>query len=207
MLLAKKEAVEKVVEMKKQGIPVHDIVDDLRKQGFSYQESEDAMNQAEFKSSSQLQPSIMEEESTNVPPPEMPSQPEREEESISEPVIQPQQFIPTQPVKSEMENVEVLIENIVEEKWKRMMENYGDILSWKEKVRTEIIAVKQELLRLRTRLENTEQAILGRVTQYDKDIIEMGSDVKALEKVLQNILKPLTSSIKELQEVTRKLKK
>lgn len=198
--LAKKEAVEKVIEMKQSGIPTEDIVKDLRAQGFSYKETEDALNQSELKSSSELQPSIMEEAIAEAPP-------EMEVQEAPVETRVPQQFVPSAPARTEMENVEILIENIIEEKWKRAMETYGDILSWKEKVRSEIIAVKQELLRLRSKLENTEQAVLGRVTKYDKDIVEMGSDVKALELVLKNILKPLTSSVKDLQSITKKLKK
>lgn len=202
--LAKKEAIEKVIEMKQSGIPTEDIVKDLRAQGFSYKETEDALNQSELRSSSELQPSIM-EEATGGAPPELETSEEVQEAPVE--AQMPRQFIPSTPARTEMENVEVLIENIIEEKWKRAMETYGDIISWKEKVRSEIIAVKQELLRLRSKLENTEQAVLGRVVKYDKDIVEMGSEVKALELVLKNILKPLTSSVKDLQSITKKLKK
>lgn len=244
--LPEKENIEKVVEMKKRGIPTDDIVKDLRAQGLSYKESEGAMAQADLPApagpamqpSPQMQPSIMEQGAPvgpaqpmqqapapapqqplpppqpQLPPPPEPTRETREPEPREEPAPEPEyreapqpQFIPTQPIRSEIENVEILIENIVEEKFQRMLEAYGDIGAWKEKVRTEVIAIKQELLRIRNKLENTERAILGRVTKYDKDIVDMGSEVKALEKVLQNILKPLTSSVKELQSVTKKLKK
>lgn len=199
--LPEEEPIEKVVEMQKQGIPTDDIVKDLRAQGISYKDTEDAINQAE------LRPSIM-EEMDQAPAPTPTSEAPPAETSAPQPIpIQQPQFIPQQPVRSEIENVEVLIENIVEEKWQRAMETYGDMAAWKEKVRTEIISIKQELLRIRNKLENTESAILGKVTKYDKDIVEMGSEVRALEKVLQNILKPLTTSIKDLQSVTKKLKK
>jgi len=203
--------------MKTRGISTRGIVEDLKKQGLSYKESEDTFNQAGY-SSSGLQPSMMEQGAEEMPPPPVPEEPQREYEEEqtynSEPSPeqfvrqQPaQQFIPTQPIRTEIENVEILIENIVEEKFQRMLDTYGDIGSWKDKVRTEILAIKQELLRIRSKLESTEQAVLGRVNKYDKDIMEVGTDVKALEKVLQNILKPLTTSIKELQVVTKKLKR
>lgn len=105
------------------------------------------------------------------------------------------------------EEVEALIEQIIEEKWDILTGDLGDINIWKEKVRTEIISTKQELLRLEHRFEEVNKAVLGKVSQYDKSIKSVGTDVKAIEKVLQKILKPLTTNIKELQRLTTKLKK
>ncbi len=105
------------------------------------------------------------------------------------------------------DEVEALIEQIIEEKWNTITAGIGDINLWKEKVRTEIISIKQELLRLEHRFEEVNKAVLGKVSQYDKSIKSVGADVRAIEKTLQKILQPLTTNIKELQRLTTKLKK
>lgn len=105
------------------------------------------------------------------------------------------------------EEVEALIEQIIEEKWDALTVNIGDISMWKERVRTEIISIKQELLRLEHRFEEVNKAVLGKVSEYDKSVKRVGTDVKAIEKVLQKILQPLTTNIKELQRITTRLKK
>ncbi len=105
------------------------------------------------------------------------------------------------------EEVEALIEQIIEEKWDALTINVGDISIWKERVRTEIISIKQELLRLEHRFEELNKAILGKVKDYDKSVRVVGTDVKAIEKVLQKILPSLTTNIKELKRVTQQLKK
>lgn len=105
------------------------------------------------------------------------------------------------------EEVEALIEQIIEEKWDELTIDIGDISIWKEKVRTEIISIKQELLRLEHRFEQVNKAVLGKVSQYDTSIKSVGTDVKAVERALQKILQPLTINIKELQRLTTRLKK
>ena len=132
--------------------------------------------------------------------------------SPTKPEIQPVPVYPEYPTtppvdRIRKEEVEALIEQIIEEKWGTITAGIGDINIWKEKVRTEIISIKQELLRLEHRFEEINKAIAGKVTQYDKSIKSVGADVKAIEKLLQKILQPLTSNIKELQRLTTKLKK
>ena len=86
------------------------------------------------------------------------------------------------------------------------MASVGNLAIWKEKMQGDIRAVKQELLRVEERFENLQKAVLGRVEEYHKAITTVSTDVKALEKVLQRILDPLTKNIKELSKVTEKLK-
>ncbi len=132
---------------------------------------------------------------------------------------QPQQFtqqpsiqnFPTQPVKvdytpSNIDELEELVESIINEKWRSLIENFGDIGLWREKVRTEVLSIKQELRRMEARFENLQRAVLGKITNYDENIKEVGSEVRALEQVFQKIMEPLTTNIKELEKVTKKLK-
>ena len=83
----------------------------------------------------------------------------------------------------------------------------GDLNVWKEKVRTDILSVKQELIRMDNKIESLQKIILGKVRDYDAHITEVGTDIKALEKVLQNVITPLSSNVKELSKITERLKK
>ena len=146
-----------------------------------------------------------------------PAAPEEYEEEMKAPApgraeIQSAPVYPEYPISPSMgrlrkDETEALVEQIIEEKWDSLTANFGDINLWKERVRTEIISIKQELLRLEHRFEEVNKAVLGKVTEYDKSIKNVGTDVKALEKVLQKILQPLTTNIQELQRITQKLKK
>ena len=57
------------------------------------------------------------------------------------------------------------------------------------------------------RFENLQKAILGRVEDYNRTISTVGTEMKALEGVLERILQPLVSNIKELSRITEDLKK
>jgi hypothetical protein len=108
--------------------------------------------------------------------------------------------------RTNIEEIEALIESVVEEKWRQAMESFQDINLWKEKARTEIISIKQEILRLEQRFENMEKSMIGRVHEYDKNILNVGAEIKAMERVLQKILQPLAKNVKDLENITKKLK-
>jgi len=121
------------------------------------------------------------------------------------------QTSPYQPIKLDyippnIDEIEELVESIINEKWRSLIENFGDMGIWKERARTEISSIKQELIRLENRFENLQRAIIGRITTYDENIREVGSEIKALEKVFEKIINPLTTNIKELDRITKQLK-
>ncbi len=175
----------------------------------SFNEAEDDINRTSLNQEvpysepepSEFNPSIMEQ---NVPTRTQEQIPQKSK-VFSTPI--PQQ----QPVNLEfgtsLDDMEELIESVVEDKWRSFIENFGDIAIWKDKVRTELISVKQELIRLEDRFENLQRAVLGRIQTYDRNILEVGTEIKALEKVFQNIIQPLNMNIKELSRITSKMKK
>jgi hypothetical protein len=87
-----------------------------------------------------------------------------------------------------------------------MMEEFGDIIAWKEKTTTEIEAVKQELMRLENRFENMQTSVMGKVREYSDGVSDVGIEIKALGKLLSNIINPLTSNVKELERIIKGLK-
>jgi hypothetical protein len=179
-----------------------------------------------------MQPSMMGEEVAsqptmpeqqmpqNIPTPQQSMQPEmyEQEEAPMQPEMYRQEEMatisePSFPIaqlaynRTNIEEIESLIESVVEEKWRQAMESFQDINLWKEKARTEIISIKQELLRLEQRFENMEKSMIGRVHEYDKNILNVGAEIKAMEKVLQKILQPLAKNVRELEIITKRLKK
>jgi len=105
------------------------------------------------------------------------------------------------------EKIEELAESIVQEKWDDLLSSMGDIHLWKENVKTDILSIKQEIVRTQQRFENLQKAILGKVEKYDQDVRNIGSEMRALEKVLEKIIQPLTTNVKELSKITEQLKK
>ena len=110
------------------------------------------------------------------------------------------------PQEANLDEVEALIESIIEEKWKNSLQRFGNMDVWRERVKTDVTSVKQELIRLEHRFDNIEKAILGKISQYDKNIVNIGNEMKVLEQVFQKIITPLTTNIKELSRITKEMK-
>ncbi len=100
-----------------------------------------------------------------------------------------------------------VIESVISEKWDEVVGKFGDFGIWKEKVTNDVISIKQELVRLEERFEQLQGAVLGRVKDYDQGIQGIHTEMRALEKVFEKILDPLTSNIKELTRITEEMKK
>jgi hypothetical protein len=107
----------------------------------------------------------------------------------------------------DMNKMHEIIEAVISEKWEEAMGQVGNIAVWKEKVSNDVISLKQELIRTQERFDNLQNAILGRIKDYDSGIKDVHTEMKALERVFEKILEPLTSNIKELNTLTQDLKK
>ena len=212
--------------MKKDGLENARIIDHLKGKGYSYEQISDALTQAEIKANvegvpapaptpqpsthpSGMQPSMMSEGR----PPAM----QHHEPSPPPPAMPQPSFVPPMPQQHAVnvsnidrgmdERIAEVAEAIISEKWQKMMEDVGDFSVWKDRVRTSITSMKQEILRVEQRFETLQKAILGKVNEYDKNITNVGSDIKALEKLLQKIIQPLTENVNELGRITKELKK
>ncbi|MBS3134860.1 hypothetical protein J4406_00600 [Candidatus Woesearchaeota archaeon] len=102
--------------------------------------------------------------------------------------------------------IQKIAEEIVEEKWDDLMSKVGDVRLWKDKIDTEITSIKQEIMRTQNHFSSLQKAVLGKVSEYNENILDINTEMKALEKVFEKILTPLTNNIKELNKITDKLK-
>ena len=122
------------------------------------------------------------------------------------PAQQPQQYYQP-PEQTSTDQIQEIAESIIEEKWQEFMSEMGGFDIWRDRVNREIGSVKQELVRTQARFNNLQKAVLGKVSEYNENILNIGTEMKALEKVFEKILEPLTTNIKELEKITERLKK
>lgn len=105
-----------------------------------------------------------------------------------------------------VEDFEEIVESIVEERWRAFIERIGDIQGWKEGIDRELARIDKRMERIDDSLNSINAALLEKVGEYGKNIKTLGSDVKAVEKALSQILDPLMRNVRELKGVTEKLK-
>ncbi len=202
---------DQVLDMIDQGRSNQEIIIALQGEGYSNQQIQDALAQAQTKVS--VEGTIQQE----IPPPPVPGmQPSMlnagGEEARFQPVMQEQFARPMgmdniSNAREIEERIEEIAEQVIDEKWRKVIEDVGDLSSWKERMVREIMSVKQEVVRIQGRFESLQKAVLEKVRDYDRGIEDVGSDIKAVEMLLQNILDPLATNVKELKKITEKLKK
>jgi hypothetical protein len=192
--------VNEALQLLNAGMKEGEVSQTLEGQGYNLHDISDAINQAKIKQGVE----------GNMPPQEQQMQ-----ESIDQSIPMPeeqnypqmQQYqMPAQPSMS-YEQMQAIVEQIVEEKWKDMARNVGDINIFKARVGDDMESVKQELLRTQKRLEDLQVAVLGKVKDYNESVINISNDMKALEQVFSKILTPLTQNVKDLSKITEELKK
>jgi hypothetical protein len=177
-------------------------------------------NEQQYQPSEEMQISEIEKEpeipvptpaTTAAAVPEQPAQQPAPETYMPSPnemavAAQQQPAMPQASYGPNYDDIQSLVEEIIDEKWRELMASIGDIATWKAQMADETEAIKQEILRIQSRFDNLQAAVLGKVDEYSKGITEIGSEMKALEKVFEKILEPLSSNIKELASITEKLR-
>mgnify|MGYP001613387214 FL=1 len=200
--------------MKEKGMDNSTIIDELKNRGHSSRDIYDSLDKDNEQYSSDLEPPSPGEKKQSFST--LPSSQSMDEEAqewnnkendqmMGPPMSDntPQQI----PQRQNIEQIEEIAEAIVEEKLQEFSSTIGDINVWKERVNSEISAIKQEVIRIRNQLENLQIGMLGKVEGYNKSVLTMSSEMKALSKVMEKIIEPLSMNVKELSRITEKLKK
>lgn len=223
-----------VINMQRGGMSPHQIATSLEQRNFSPDQISEAISQAAIKNEINRPEPAMPLRSYDVMPPgtsldhqdlpldllNAPSPTPIPGESLSMPKMMPMAQIQPQiqsqslttfasepPARASYEMVEEIVESVVKEKWDDLIKNVGDIKVWKEKMQVDTNAIKQEILRMQERFDSMQRSLMGKLTDYDQGVREIGSEIRALEQVLQKILGPLTRNIKDLEKVTEEIKK
>jgi DNA-binding transcriptional MerR regulator len=171
--------VDLVITMQQQGLTNNQIIQTLQRQGYQPQQIYDAMAQAE--SGGGIEP---------IPSAEQ----EGPEPFGSSP--------PQQPSKSFEETAEA----IVEEKWNEFTRELGKINEWKDGTNSRLDKLDQSITDMKSDLDNLHKAIVSKISEYDKNLLDVGTEIKAMEKVFQKVLPELTGSVAELSRITKTAK-
>ncbi|MFH1916083.1 MAG: hypothetical protein ABIJ21_02360 [Nanoarchaeota archaeon] len=185
--------LDQVKAMKAQGYENNQIIESLQRDGYSSAQIFDAINQADLVPGSDL---------GGFPPKGAPAQaafpaPRAEEY---------QEHAHETPSSYELANTEELVEAIIDEKWNDLIKDINKIIDWKNETETKVVALEQKFDMLKDQFDKLHQAIIGKIGEYDKHILDVGAEVKAMEKVFSKVLPIFTENVHELQNITEKLK-
>jgi hypothetical protein len=189
-----------VLSMRQQSLSNNQIIAALQRQGYNTNQILDAMNQADIRMQTKrpfdVEGGRMPE---NVPEgfmPGIPNAPPNAGEAL-----------PSFDGGADSGRIEEIAEAIIEEKWTDLMENINRIVEWKDKTETRITQLESVMKSIKDDFDKIHTSVLERVGDYDKHITDVGTEVKALEKVFQKVLPGFIENVSELSRITEDLKK
>jgi hypothetical protein len=200
-------AISDIMQMRQQGLSNNQIIQNLQRQGFSNTQIFDAMNQADTKMAVEgVQPAFLS-------PPQQQQQsftPPAQELFTQAPVSQSAPETSNRDVRNIFQNSEVkveeLVEAVIEEKWTELLKDINKIVDWKNKTEGRITEMEIKIESLKEGFSDLNRAVIGKVNDYDKHILEIGSDIKAMEKVFSKVLPAFTDNVNELSRIANKFK-
>ncbi len=101
---------------------------------------------------------------------------------------------------------EELIEAIIDEKWNELVKDITKIIEWKSAAENRLGGMEQKLADLQNSFDKLQQAIIGKIGDYDKHILDVGAEIQAMEKVFSKVLPVFTQNVSELARITDDLK-
>lgn len=105
------------------------------------------------------------------------------------------------------ERIEEVAERIIDEKWEEMTKENAKMVEWKDTTETTLTRIQQEIEDLRKTVDNLHKAIIGKIEEYDQNLSNVGTEIKAMEKVFQKILPTFTENVNTLSRITKGIKK
>lgn len=101
---------------------------------------------------------------------------------------------------------EEVAESIIEEKWKDLMKNVNKIVEWKTQMDGRLVQMEQKFSDLQHNFDELHKALISKINEYDQNILNVGSQVKAMEKVFSKVLPTFTDTVSELGRITNYVK-
>jgi prefoldin subunit 5 len=172
------EIINQMNMLKAQGLSNTQSIDALQKKGHSYTEILGAMNEIQSGGNNMI--------------PNMPNQ-----------TIPPTPDIDPGTMNASNEE---LIETIIEEKWNELIKDINKIISWKDRTEQKVQQLEQQFSDLKNQFDELHRAVIGKIGEYDKNILNVGAEVKAMEKVFSNVLPIFVNNVKELNDISKKFK-
>lgn len=187
--------VEQVQMMKQQGYTNNQITQSLQGQGYNSSQISDAISQSSLSGNSQGGKEM--------------GMPDYGQSYEQQPYPQPQvqDFQPPReisaPATVDEERIQEVTEAIIDEKWDEFANDIRKVIDWKEKSEDRIAKIEQHLIDLSSRIDSLSKGIMSKISAYDQNIVDVGTEIKAMEKVFQKVLPNLTENVNKLDRITK----
>lgn len=104
------------------------------------------------------------------------------------------------------EMIDETVEKVLEEAWGEITNKVNKVVSWKDKVEQQVNMLKEDIVAIRDGFETLEKKLFSKLSNYDKNILDVNSEMKALEKVFSKITPTLVNNVNELSKIAEDLR-
>ncbi len=188
--------VDEAVRMKQQGFSNSQIAQNLQSKGYASPQISDAISQAALQGFPPQQQFAPQQDYNQFP---QQGQQQFPQQNFHQPAQQ-ENFSSS---SSTDERIEEIAEAIIDEKWQELVKDVKKVIEWKSIVEARLEQVDQQVKDTRASVDNMQKAIFGKISDYDKSITNVGTEIKAMEKVFQQILPTMTESINRLDRISK----
>jgi DNA-binding transcriptional MerR regulator len=188
--------MDQVSVMKQQGYNNNQIIQTLQRDGYTSSQIFDAMSQSEAGSmqTNDMQNAQMQQLSSQLPP--MQQMPQSMQQNV------PQNI----PMNSLQSSPEELVEAIIDEKWNELVKDINKVIEWKQKADTKLATMDQQINDLSQQFDKLHSAIIGKIGDYDKHMVDVGAELQAMEKVFSKVLPTFVDNVNDLNAITQRMK-
>jgi hypothetical protein len=186
--------VDQVKALRGRGFDNNQIVQALQRSGYSSTQIFDALNQADLVSGN---PGMDNSFPASMPM-SAPAPPPQGSMMNDGPSLQP-----SSDDNATAEEIEELVESVIEEKWAGFSKDISKVSEWKSDVDSRLAKMEQKINSMKDDFDKLHQAIIGKIGDYDKNILMVGAEVKAMEKVFSKVLPVFTENVSELSRITQ----
>ena len=101
-------------------------------------------------------------------------------------------------------NAEAMVEEVVEEKWKELQKRLREVVEWKDRADASITMLDQQVKLLKENFDKLHEGVLGKIGEYDSNLQDVGTSIKAMDQVFKKVLPTLTESVGKLDRMSKK---
>jgi DNA-binding FrmR family transcriptional regulator len=199
--MAQKSLIDVIYDMQSQGLNTNQITQSLQREGYPTQQIFDAMQLA-----SQKMRFNQPIDGMGMPPPPMGGMGMMPQSLSGNMGMMPSAPHDDMHSVNEVKEIEELIEQIIDEKWKDIEADIQKVIDWKSTVETKFSTMQQQIDDLKGQMNGVTAALSGKMGEYDRNVSDVGTQLKAMEMAFSKIVPQFTENINELNRITRDLK-
>jgi len=207
--------LDRVAQMQSQGIVDDEIIRNLRNEGYSPQQINDALNQSQVKTAVSQYPetqdaSSMQNMQQSIMPqyqeaPQYPLQANAQQEYYypETPQAYPQEaYYP--PESLDTETITEIAEQVVIEKIQELNKKFGNIPAFKTETKEKIQNLDERLKKIENSIHELQQAVIGKIGEFGESSSSIHKDLENLHNTVSKLMNPLIDNYHELKKLAEK---